>query len=206
MAQMFYIHPDNPQKRLLEQIVYILNNHGVIAFPTDSGYSLGCTLDNKNGVDRICKIRELEKNHHFTLMCRDLSELSSYAYVDNSTFRLLKNNTPGQYVFILAANKEVPRRLMNEKRKTIGLRIPDNKIDLALLGLLNQPLMTTSLILPHDDFAQSDPEEIDNNIGHQLEAIIHGGYIGQQPTTIIDLTHDYPEIIRAGSGDVTPFI
>lgn len=206
MAQMFYIHPDNPQKRLLEQVVNILNNQGVIAFPTDSGYSLGCTLDNKYGVDRICKIRELNKNHNFTLMCRDLSELSSYAYVDNSRFRLLKNNTPGQYVFILEANKEVPRRLMNEKRKTIGLRIPDNKIDQSLLALLTKPLMATSLILPNDDFAQSDPEEIDQVIGHQIDAIIHGGYLGQQPTSIIDLTHDYPEIIRRGSGDVTPFI
>lgn len=206
MAQIFYIHPDNPQKRLLEQIVDILNNQGVIAFPTDSGYSLGCMLDNKYGVDRICNIRELDKKHNFTLMCRDLSELAYYAYVDNPIFRLLKNNTPGQYVFILEANKEVPRRLMNEKRKTIGLRIPDNKIDLALLELLDKPLMTTSLILPQDDYAQSDPDEIDNRIGHQLDAIIHGGYLSQQPTTIIDLTHNYPEIVRKGSGDITPFI
>ena len=206
MSQTFYIHPDNPQTRLLDQVVKILNDGGVIAFPTDSGYSLGCLLDNKYGVDRICQIRNLDKHHNFTLMCRDLSELSSYAFVDNTTFRLLKNNTPGQYVFILEANKEVPRRLMNEKRKTIGLRIPDNKIDQSLLALLTKPLMTTSLILPNDDFAQSDPEEIDQVIGHQIDAIIHGGYLGQQPTSIIDLTHDYPEIIRRGSGDVTPFI
>lgn len=205
MAQMFYIHPDNPQKRLLDQVVNILNNQGVIAFPTDSGYSLGCMLDNKHGVDRICAIRDLNKNHNFTLMCRDLSELSAYAHVDNATFRLLKNNTPGRYVFILAASKEVPRRLMNEKRKTIGLRIPDNKIDLALLELLGKPLMTTTLILPKEDVAQSDPEEIEESIGHQLDAIIHGGYIGQQPTTIVDLTNDYPDVIRKGSGDSSPF-
>lgn len=202
---MFYIHPDNPQKRLLEQVVHILNEQGVIAFPTDSGYSLGCLLDNKYGVEQICKIRELDKNHNFTLMCRDLSELSNYAHVDNTTFRLLKNNTPGRYVFILSASKEVPRRLMNEKRKTIGLRIPDNKIDLALLELLDKPLMTTTLILPNDNFAQSDPEEIEDTIGHQLNAIIHGGYIGQQPTTIVDLTQDYPIVIRKGNGDTTPF-
>lgn len=205
MAQMFYIHPDNPQKRLLEQVVNILNDNGVIALPTDSGYSLGCLLDNKQGVDKICRIRQLDKNHNFTLMCRDLSELSLYAYVNNTTFRLLKNNTPGCYVFLLQASKEVPRRLMNEKRKTIGLRVPNNVIDLALLKELNQPLMTTSLILPNEDVAQSDPDEIDSVIGHQLDAIIHGGYIGQQPTTIVDLTNNYPEIVRYGSGDPTPF-
>ncbi|WP_392551477.1 L-threonylcarbamoyladenylate synthase [Orbus wheelerorum] len=205
MAQMFYIHPDNPQTRLLEQVVKILKNQGVIAFPTDSGYSIGCLLDNKQGLERVCKIRNLDKNHNFTLMCRDLSELSAYAHVDNTTFRLLKNNTPGRYVFLLAASKEVPRRLMNEKRKTIGLRIPDNKIDLSLLELLGEPLMTSTLILPNDDFAQSDPEEIEEKIGHQLDAIIHGGYIGEQPTTIVDLTNDYPDIIRSGSGDTTPF-
>jgi tRNA threonylcarbamoyl adenosine modification protein (Sua5/YciO/YrdC/YwlC family) len=205
MSQTFYIHPDNPQKRLLEQVVNILNDGGVIAFPTDSGYSLGCLLDNKQSVDRICQIRQLDKRHHFTLMCSDLSELSCYAYVDNTTFRLLKNNTPGKYVFILQASKEVPRRLLNEKRKTIGLRIPDDKIDLALLELLGQPLMTTTLILPNDDQAQSDPDEIEDKIGHQLDAIVHGGYISQQPTSVIDLTNDYPEIIRKGSGDTKPF-
>lgn len=205
MSQLFYIHPDNPQKRLLEQIVEILKDGGVIAFPTDSGYSLGCLLDNKRGVDRICQIRQLDKHHNFTLMCKDLSELSSYAFVDNTTFRLLKNNTPGKYVFILQASKEVPRRLMNEKRKTIGLRIPDHNIDLALLDVLGQPLMTTTLILPDDTDAQSDPDEIEEKIGHQLDAIIHGGYIGQQPTTIVDLTNDYPDVIRKGSGDTTPF-
>lgn len=205
MSQVFYIHPDNPQSRLIDQVVHILNQGGVIAYPTDSGYSLGCLLDNKQALERICQIRQLDKNHYFTLMCRDLSELSTYAQVDNTTFRLIKNNTPGCYVFILEATKEVPRRLMNEKRKTIGLRIPDNKIDLALLEKLGQPLMSATLILPGDDFAQSDPEEIQDNIGHQLDAIIHGGYIGQQPTTVVDLTGNYPEIIRRGSGDTTPF-
>ncbi|MFQ1042073.1 L-threonylcarbamoyladenylate synthase [Gilliamella sp. CG16] len=205
MSQTFYIHPDNPQNRLLEQVVKILKEGGVIAFPTDSGYSLGCLLDNKNGVERICKIRQLDKYHNFTLMCRDLSELSSYAMVDNIMFRLLKNNTPGKYVFILPASKEVPRRLMNDKRKTIGLRIPDNKIDLALLDLLGQPLMTTTLILPNEEEAQSDPDEIEDRIGHLLDAVVHGGYIGQQPTTVIDLTNDYPDIIRQGSGDIKPF-
>ncbi|QIQ22101.1 L-threonylcarbamoyladenylate synthase [Zophobihabitans entericus] len=205
MSEFFYIHPDNPQARLLDQVIEILKDGGVIAYPTDSGYSLGCLLDNKGAMERICQIRQLDKNHNFTLMCRDLSELSLYAYVDNTTFRLIKNNTPGCYVFILEATKEVPRRLMNEKRKTIGLRIPDNKIDLALLERLGEPLMSTTLILPGDDFAQSDPEEIEDRIGHQLDAIIHGGYIGQQPTTIIDLTSGYPVVLRQGSGDTKPF-
>lgn len=205
MSQIFYIHPDNPQSRLLEQVVKILKDSGVVAFPTDSGYSLGCLIDNKNGVDRICKIRQLDRCHNFTLMCRDLSELSSYAYVDNIIFRLLKNNTPGKYVFILQASKEVPRRLINEKRKTIGLRIPNNKIDLALLELLGEPLMTTTLILPNEYEAQSDPDEIEYKIGQQLDAIVHGGYISQQPTTVIDLTNDYPDVIRYGSGDIKPF-
>ncbi|MCO6523920.1 MAG: threonylcarbamoyl-AMP synthase [Candidatus Schmidhempelia sp.] len=205
MSQMFYIHADNPQTRLLEQVVYILKKGGVIAFPTDSGYALGCLLDNKEGGAKIAQIRNLDKKHHFTLMCRDLAEISHYAYVNNSTFRLVKNNTPGCYVFILQASKEVPRRLMNEKRKTIGLRIPDNQIDLQLLSLLDSPLMTTSLILPGDEFAQSDPQEIDDIIGHQLDAIIDSGHIGQQPTTVVDLTEEYPVIIRKGSGDVSPF-
>ncbi|WP_392565321.1 L-threonylcarbamoyladenylate synthase [Utexia brackfieldae] len=205
MSQIFYIHPDNPQPRLLEQVVGILKRGGVIAFPTDSGYSLGCLLDNKSGFETICRIRNLDKNHHLTLMCRDLSELSQYAHVSNTTFRLIKNNTPGCYVFILEASKEVPRRLMNEKRKTIGLRIPNNKIDLDLLASLNEPLMTATLILSGDEFAQSDPEAILDSIGHQLDVIIHGGYIGQQPTSVIDLTGDYPVVIRRGSGDTTPF-
>lgn len=205
MSQIFYIHPDNPQKRLLEQISLLLKKGGVIAFPTDSGYSLGCLLDNKQGFETLCNIRKLSKNHNFTLMCRDLSELSRYAYVNNTTFRLIKNNTPGAYVFILNATKEVPKRLMNESRKTIGLRIPDNKIDLALLDILDQPLMTTTLILPSEDFAQSNADDIIEKIGHQLTGIIDGGHIGQHPTTVIDLTDEFPHILRYGSGDTMPF-
>lgn len=205
MSHIYYIHPDNPQARLLDQVVEILNRGGVIALPTDSGYSLACILDNKHAFERLCQIRQVDKNHNFTLICRDLSELSVYAYVDNVRFRLIKNNTPGRYVFILQATKEVPRRLMNEKRKTIGLRIPNNKIVLNLLEKLGQPLMSTTLILPNDEMAQSDPEAIQEKIGHQLDAVIHGGYIGQQPTTVVDLTQETPAIIRYGSGDPRPF-
>lgn len=206
MSRFYYIHPENPQKRLLEQVVDVLNHQGVIVLPTDSGYALGCLLDNKAGVDRICHIRQIDRNHHLTLMCKDLSDLASYSYVDNEVFRLLKNNTPGQYVFILEANKEVPRRLMNEKRKTIGLRIPNYVIALELLNLLDAPLLTASLILPNEQEAQVDPEEIMDSIGNQVDGIIHAGYLSSQPTSVIDLTQGYAEVIREGSGDVTPFL
>lgn len=205
MAQVLYIHPDNPQKRLIDQVIHFLNQGGVIVYPTDSGYNIGCTLDNKNGLERIIRLRDLDKNHHFTLMCRDLSELSQLARVSNPVYRLIKNNTPGSYTFILEATKEVPRRLMNEKRKTVGLRIPTNTIALSLLEALNAPMMSTTLILPGNEFAESDPEQIDDMIGNQVDAIIHGGYLGQKPTTVVDLTDDEPVILREGNGDCTPF-
>lgn len=205
MSQFFYIHPDNPQPRLIKQAVEMLNKGSVIVYPTDSGYALGCKLEDKNALERICRIRKLDGNHNFTLMCRDLSELSTYAYVDNTAFRLIKNNTPGNYTFILKATKEVPRRLMSEKRKTIGLRVPSNPIALALLEALNEPMMSTSLMLPGNDFTESDPEAIQDEIGKLVDLIIHGGYLGQQPTTVIDLTEDAPEVVREGVGDVQPF-
>ncbi|MBN3121799.1 L-threonylcarbamoyladenylate synthase [Pectobacterium brasiliense] len=205
MSQFFYIHPQNPQPRLINQSVEFLHKGGVIVYPTDSGYALGCMLGEKNALERICRIRDLGSDHNFTLMCRDLSELSTYAHVDNSAFRLIKNNTPGNYTFILKATKEVPRRLMNEKRKTIGLRVPSNPIALELLAALNEPLMSTTLMLPGNDFAESDPEEIQDRLGKQVDLIIHGGSLGQQPTTVIDLTESVPRVAREGTGDVTPF-
>ncbi|RWR03727.1 hypothetical protein ED28_01705 [[Pantoea] beijingensis] len=206
MSQFFYIHPENPQPRLIKQAVEHLVKGDVIVYPTDSGYALGCKLEDKNAMERICRIRQLDGNHNFTLMCRDLSELSTYAHVDNTAFRLIKNNTPGNYTFILKATKEVPRRLMNEKRKTIGLRVPSNPIALALLEALNEPMMSTSLMLPGNDFTESDPEEIQDSIGKQVDLIIHGGFLGQQPTTVIDLTEDIPVVAREGAGDVKPFL
>ncbi|NHB95615.1 L-threonylcarbamoyladenylate synthase [Photorhabdus stackebrandtii] len=206
MSQFFYIHPDNPQPRLIGQSVDVFKKGGVVVYPTDSGYAIGCHLEDKDSMTRICRIRQLDSNHNFTLMCRDLSEISTYAYVDNSAFRLIKNNTPGNYTFILRATKEVPRRLMNDKRKTIGLRVPSNPIALALLAQVGEPLMSTSLILPGNDFAESDPEEIKDSLGKRVDLIIHGGYLGQQPTTVIDLTEDTPVIIREGAGNVTPFL
>ncbi|WP_275555809.1 L-threonylcarbamoyladenylate synthase [Mixta sp. Marseille-Q2659] len=205
MSQMFHIHPDNPQPRLISQAVDVLNKGGVIVYPTDSGYALGCRLEDKSAMERICRIRQLDGNHNFTLVCRDLSELSTYAHVDNSAFRLIKNNTPGSYTFILKGTKEVPRRLMNDKRKTIGLRVPSNPVALALLESLNEPMMSTSLMLPGNDFTESDPEEIEHRIGKLVDLIIDGGTLGQQPTTVVDLTSDTPEVIREGVGDSRPF-
>ncbi|WP_312839138.1 L-threonylcarbamoyladenylate synthase [Pantoea piersonii] len=206
MSQLFHIHPENPQPRLVSQAVDYINKGGVIVYPTDSGYALGCRLEEKNALERICRIRQLDGNHNFTLMCRDLSEISNYSQVDNSAFRLLKNNTPGSYTFILKATKVVPRRLMNDKRKTIGLRVPSNPIALALLEALNEPMMSTSLILPGNDFTESDPEEIQHSIGKLVDLIIDGGTLGQQPTTVVDLTSDAPLIAREGSGDIRPFL
>ncbi|EPI4692974.1 threonylcarbamoyl-AMP synthase [Morganella morganii subsp. morganii] len=206
MGQMFYIHPDNPQARLINQSVEIFNKGGVVIYPTDSGYAIGCRLEDKDALQRICRLRQIDSNHNFTLMCRDLSDISTYAHVDNTVFRLIKNNTPGNYTFILRATKEVPRRLMSEKRKTIGLRIPANPIAMDLLAAMGEPLMSASLILPGNDFAESDPEEINDALGKQVDLVIHGGYIGQQPTTVIDLTDDVPVVVREGTGDVTPFL
>ena len=206
MSQLFHIHPDNPQPRLINQAVEYLNKGSVIVYPTDSGYALGCRLEDKNALERICRIRQLDGRHNFTLMCRDLSELSTYSHVDNTAFRLIKNNTPGSYTFILKGTKEVPRRLLNEKRKTIGLRVPSNPVARALLEALNEPMMSTSLMLPGNDFTESDPEEIQMSIGKQVDLIIHGGTIGQHPTTVIDLTDDVPVVVREGVGDTRPFL
>lgn len=205
MSQFFYIHPENPQTRLINQAVDILRQGGVIVYPTDSGYALGCMLGEKHAMDRIVQIRRLPENHNFTLVCSDLSELSNYATVSNVAYRLIKNNTPGRYIFILTATKEVPRRLMT-KRKTIGLRVPDNQIALDLLKVLGEPILSCSLMLPNEEITQSDPEEIRDYLEHQVDLIIHGGYLGQQPTTVIDLTDDTPVVIRQGSGSVEPFI
>lgn len=205
MSQFFYIHAETPQMRLIKQTVEVLHNGGVIVYPTDSGYALGCMLGDKRAMDRIVQIRQLPANHNFTLVCSDLSEISTYALVDNIAYRLIKNNTPGQYTFILTATKELPRRLMKSKRKTIGLRVPDNVIALAILDELGEPMLSCSLMLPKSATTEYDPEAIRDKLEKQVDLIIHGGYLGEQPTTVIDLTHDTPEILRYGSGSVTPF-
>lgn len=205
MSQYFYVHPENPQTRLINQAVAIVRNGGVIVYPTDSGYAIGCQLENKHALERICQIRRLSDDHNFSLMCRDLSELSIYARVDNTAFRLLKNNTPGPYTFIFKGTKEVPRRLMNSKRKTIGIRVPNNKIALDLLEAMGEPLMSTSLILPGNSVTESDPEEIRDRLEHAVDVILNGGYLGEQPTTVVDFSDDDIRIERLGSGDPAPF-
>ncbi|HHF0993500.1 TPA: L-threonylcarbamoyladenylate synthase [Haemophilus influenzae] len=207
MSQFFYIHPENPQARLINQAVEILQKGGVIVYPTDSGYALGCMMGDKHAMDRIIAIRKLPEGHNFTLVCSDLSELSTYATVNNIAYRLIKNNTPGRYTFILTVTKELPRRLMTSKRKTIGLRVPDNKIALDLLSALGEPILSCSLMLPNEEHTtQSDPEEIRDRLEHQVDLIIHGGYLGQEPTTVVDLTEELPVILREGSGSTDPFI
>lgn len=202
MSQFFYVHPDNPQARLINQAAAIIRNGGVVIYPTDSGYAIGCHIGDKSALERICRVRRIEKDHNFTLVCRDLSELSLYAKVDNQAFRLIRNHTPGAYTFILQATKEVPRRLMNPKKKTIGIRVPDNAIALALLEALGEPLMSTTLILPGNEVAESDPEEIRDSLEHQVDLIINGGHLGESPTTVVDLTTDELVIVREGAGDL----
>lgn len=205
MSQFFYVHPDNPQGRLMKQAVSIINDGGVIVYPTDSGYALGCHLGDKKALEKICSIRDIDKSHNFTLLCSDLSQLSEYTTVDNTAYRLLKNNTPGAYTFILKGGKEVPKRLLNPKKKTIGIRIPDNNIAQALLAELGEPIMSTSLILPGEVTTENDPEHIRDILEHQVDLIIHGGYLGEHPTTVIDFSNDSIEVIRVGEGDPSPF-
>ena len=205
MSQFFALHPDNPQSRLLRKAVGIIEEGGLIVYPTDSGYALGCGLGNKAALARIRKLRQSDKNHNMTLVCRDLSQLGTYAHVSNPIFRLLKALTPGAYTFILNATQEVPRLMLHPKRKTLGLRVPDNVITLALLECLEASLMSTTLILPGAKAPLSEPEAIRDLLGNQIDLVIDGGNCGQEPTTVVDLTGDYPVIIREGKGDPEPF-
>ncbi len=202
MSQFFQIHPDNPQQRLIDKAVEIINSGGVSVYPTDSGYALGCHLGDKAAMERIRNIRQVDAKHNFTLVCRDLSEIALYAKVENSVYRLIKNHTPGPYTFILKATKEVPRRLQNPKRKTIGLRVPDNRIAQALLETLGKPLMSSTLILPGDDMPLTDPYDIRDTLEHSLDLVIDGGYCGFEPTTVVEFTDDTPVVVRQGQGSV----
>lgn len=205
MSQFFQIHVDNPQTRLIRQAIEVIQKGGVIVYPTDSGYALGCSIGNKTAMERIQRIRSLEKHHNLTLVCCDLSELATYARVDNQMFRLVKNNTPGAYTFIFKGTKEVPKRLLNDKKKTIGIRVPNHKITQALLAELGEPIMSCSLILPGQDHTESDPEVIRSLLEKQVDLIIDGGYLIEQATTVIDLSDDTIEILRVGCGDISPF-
>jgi tRNA threonylcarbamoyl adenosine modification protein (Sua5/YciO/YrdC/YwlC family) len=205
VAQFFSVHPENPQQRLIDQAVEILRRGGLIVYPTDSAYALGCHIGDKMALDRIRALRQLDKHHNFTLMCRDLSELATYARVTNADFRLLKAHTPGPYTFILNATSEVPRRLMHPKRRTIGMRVPNNRIALALLERLGEPLMTSSLIMPGETLPLTDPYDIRDSLEHQVELVIDGGFCGLEPTTVVDLTEEVPRVTRVGCGPVEEF-
>ncbi|WP_044412039.1 L-threonylcarbamoyladenylate synthase [Thiomicrospira microaerophila] len=206
MADCLYInvHPESPQARLLKQVVTILEKGGVIAYPTESGYALGCLLDNKEGAERIRQLRQLSDKHDFTLMCPDLSHLSHYAKVGNSQFRYLKASLPGAYTFLLTASREVPRRLQNPKRKTIGLRVTPNKITQTLLSFFDKPLMSVSLILPGEALPMTDGWTIQEELGHALDAVVDGGFCGYEPTTVIDFTDEIPVLVRQGQGPFNP--
>ena len=205
MGQFFAIHPDNPQARLLRKAATIVEDGGLIVYPTDSGYALGCALGNKSALERIRHLRQLDKNHNMTLVCSDLSQLGTYARVSNPIFRLLKAFTPGSYTFILNATNEVPRLMLHPKRRTLGLRVPEHTITLALLECLEAPLMSTTLILPGATAPLAEPEAIIDLLGNQIDLVIDGGNCEHQPTTVVDMTGVYPVILREGKGDPEPF-
>ncbi|MBB3230098.1 L-threonylcarbamoyladenylate synthase [Halomonas stenophila] len=205
MSQFFQIHPDNPQKRLIDQAVQIIRDGGVIAYPTDSGYALGCHLGDKKAVERIKWLRSLDDKHNFTLVCSDLSEIGTYAKVDNAVFRLLKAHTPGPYTFILQATSEVPRLLLHPKRRSIGVRVPDHHITRALLDTLGEPLMSVTLIPVDEALPLTDAEEIRERFGAHLDLVIDGGACHLEATSVIDLRELPPRVVREGRGDVTPF-
>ncbi len=205
MAQYITIHPDNPQGRLLQQVADVVNRGGVIALPTDSSYALGCHLGDKAAVERIRSLRGVDDRHHLTLMCRDLSQIGQFARVDNARYRLLRATTPGSYTFILEGTRELPRRVLHPKRKTIGLRVPAHTVTLALLEQLGEPLLTSTLIVAGDDAPLTEGWEIRDRIDNQLELILDGGYCGIEPTTVVDLTGPLPVLVRAGLGALAPF-
>ena len=205
MSQFFQIHPDNPQARLVRQAVDIIRAGGVVVYPTDSAYALGCHIGDKQALDRIRRIRKLDDRNNFTLVCRDLSEIASYAKVDNTVYRLLRACTPGPYTFILKATSEVPRRLLHPKRKTVGLRVPSNPIAEALLADLSEPLMSVTLIMPGDEYPLIDPYDIRQILEHDVDLVIDGGYCGMEASTVVDLADEVPLVLRAGKGDTAPF-
>ncbi|ARU88029.1 threonylcarbamoyl-AMP synthase [Pseudomonas sp. M30-35] len=205
VSQFFQVHPENPQSRLIKQAAEIIRNGGVAVYPTDSSYAIGCRLGDKNALERIRRLRQLDDKHNFTLVCRDLSQLSTFAKVDTGAFRLLKTHTPGPYTFILNATREVPRIMLHAKRRTIGLRVPSHPIALALLEELAEPIMSVSLILPDETLPMSDPYEMRALLEHHVDLIIDGGFGGLEASTVISLAEDEPEIVRVGCGDPEPF-
>ncbi|WP_449063390.1 L-threonylcarbamoyladenylate synthase [Planomonospora algeriensis] len=205
MAKYFDVHPDSPQPRLIGQVADLLRADGLIAYPTDSGYALGCRLGNKEGIDRIREIRDLGSDHHFTLVCRDFAQFGQFVQVSNAQFRSVKAATPGGYTFILPGTKEVPRRLLHPRKKTVGVRIPDHIVVQALLGELGEPLVSSTLLLPDETESLTQGWEIKERLDHAVDAVVDSGECGATPTTVVDLSQGEPEILRRGTGDPSPF-
>jgi len=205
MARYFDVHPENPQKRAIGQVVDLVRGGGLIAYPTDSCFALGCQLGNKDGLDRIRTIRQLDDRHHFTLVCQNFAQLGQFVQISNAVFRSIKATTPGSYTFILPATKEVPRRLLHPKKKTVGVRIPDHVVTQALLEELGEPLLSSTLLLPDEEEPMTQGWEIKELLDHQIDAVIDSGDCGTEPTTVIDFSEDIPEVVRVGAGDPTPF-
>ncbi len=206
MAQYFEIDPRHPQPRLIARAAEIVRAGGVIAYPTDSCYALGCHIGDKDAMLRLRRIRRVDERHHLTLMCRDLSELGAYARVDNARYRLLKALTPGSYTFILEATRELPRRVLHPRRRTIGLRVPDHPVAQALLAALGEPLLSSTLALPDDELPLNDGREIRRRLEHDVELVLDGGSCGTEPTTVVDLTGAAPQILREGRGSIAPLV
>jgi tRNA threonylcarbamoyl adenosine modification protein (Sua5/YciO/YrdC/YwlC family) len=204
VARFFEIHPDNPQPRLVNQVVQMIQQDALVAYPTDSGYALGCRLDNTDGIQRIKEIRRLDDSHHFTLMCHDFAQLSQFVYVSNKVFRLIKALTPGSYTFILPATREVPRRFMNPKKRTVGVRIPPTAVAQALVTTLGEPLLSSTLVLPDEEIPMSDGWQVKERLDHAVDAVIDGE-CGTEPTTVVDLSEGDPVVARVGRGDPAPF-
>jgi tRNA threonylcarbamoyl adenosine modification protein (Sua5/YciO/YrdC/YwlC family) len=205
MARYFDVHPENPQRRSVGQVVELVREGGLIAYPTDSCFALGCQLGNREGIDRIRAIRHLDDRHHFTLVCQDFAQLGQFVHINNAVFRSIKAATPGSYTFILPATKEVPRRLLHPKKKTVGVRIPDHIVTQALLEELGEPLLSSTLLLPDEEEPMTQGWEIKELLDHQLDAVVDSGDCGTEPTTVVDFSDDVPEVVRVGAGDPTPF-
>jgi tRNA threonylcarbamoyl adenosine modification protein (Sua5/YciO/YrdC/YwlC family) len=206
VAKIIEIHPVDPQPRRVAEIVETIREGGLIAYPTDSSYAFGCHIGDKRAMDRIRRIRRTDRNHNFTLVCSDLSEISTYARVDNWAYRMLKSMTPGPFTFILPATREVPKRLQHPKRRTIGLRVPDHPLVRAVLDALGEPIMSSTLLLPGDELPLTDPLEIEDRIGHEIDLIVDAGPTGIEPTSVIDISDDTVKVLRVGRGDVSAFL
>ncbi|MGN9810233.1 L-threonylcarbamoyladenylate synthase [Micromonospora sp. BQ11] len=205
MARYYDVHPDNPQPRIVRQVVDLIRDDGLIAYPTDSCFAFGCRLGNRDGLDRIREIRRLDERHHFTLVCRDFAQLGQFVHVSNSVFRLVKASTPGSYTFILPATKEVPRRMLHPRKRTVGVRVPAHTVAQALLAELGEPLVSSTLLLPGEDEPLTEGWEIKERLDHLLDAVVDAGECGKEPTTVIDLSEAEPEILRRGAGDTSRF-